>query len=45
MSLFIKAFSAAISRYPIINSTYDESKPFEFTQIDNHNISIAIDSP
>lgn len=45
MPFFVKAFSLALNEYPILNSTYDVSKPFEYTTFSNHNISIAIDSP
>lgn len=45
MTLLIKTFSMALLKYPIINSTYDVSKPFEYTQHSSHNISIALDSP
>lgn len=45
MPFFIKAFSMAMLEYPIINSHYDVSKPFEYIQFASHNISIAIDSP
>lgn len=45
MPFFIKTFSLALLEYPIMNSTYDPEKPFEYTEIANHNISTAIDSP
>jgi 2-oxoisovalerate dehydrogenase E2 component (dihydrolipoyl transacylase) len=45
MSFFLKAFSMALEDFPVLNSLYDVSKPFEYTQVDNHNISFAIDSP
>jgi 2-oxoisovalerate dehydrogenase E2 component (dihydrolipoyl transacylase) len=45
MPFFIKAFSLALTHYPIMNSTYHVTKPFEYNLIDSHNISIAIDSP
>lgn len=45
MPFFIKAFSLAMLDYPIINSHYDVSKPFEYITFKSHNISIAIDSP
>ncbi len=45
MPIFIKAISLALTQYPIINSWYDKEKPFEYTVVDNHNISFAIDSP
>lgn len=45
MSLLIKSFSLALLKFPIINSTYDVTKPFEYTQHASHNISIALDSP
>ena len=45
MPLIIKAVSLALNQYPIINATYDKTKPFEYTIVENHNISFAIDSP
>lgn len=45
MSIFVKAFSLALNDFPIINSTYDESKPFEYNIVKNHNITVAIASP
>ena len=45
MSFLLKTFSLALSQYPALNSFYDVSKPFEYTLIKNHNISIAVDSP
>jgi len=45
MPFIIKAVSLALNDYPIINSWYDSSKPFEYNIIENHNISFAIDSP
>ena len=35
----------ALTQYPILNSSYQASKPFEYTNFKNHNISIAVDSP
>lgn len=45
MPFIIKAASLALSKHPIINSWYDKDKPFEYTTVENHNISFAIDSP
>lgn len=45
MSFFIKAFSLALSKFPILNSTYNVEKPFEYTTYSSHNITIAMDSP
>jgi len=45
MPLIIKAVSLALNQYPVINALYDKEKPFEYTLIENHNISFAIDSP
>lgn len=45
MTFFIKAFSLALREYPVINSLYDINKPFEYTLVENHNISLAVDSP
>lgn len=45
MTIFVKAFSLALLDFPIINSTYNDQKPFEYELVNNHNITIAIDSP
>lgn len=45
MPFIVKAFSMSLTEFPIINSSYDVEKPFEYTMIPNHNISIAVDSP
>ena len=45
MPFFIKAFSLALNDYPVLNSHYDETNPFEYITFGSHNISIAIDSP
>ncbi|CAD8067560.1 unnamed protein product [Paramecium primaurelia] len=45
MTLFIKSFSLALLQFPILNSTYDPSVPFQFITHQDHNISIAMDSP
>lgn len=45
MPVIIKAISLAMNKYPVINSWYDKEKPFEYTLVENHNISFAIDSP
>jgi 2-oxoisovalerate dehydrogenase E2 component (dihydrolipoyl transacylase) len=45
MTLFVKTFSLAMKKFPILNSTYDASSPFSFKTHDDHNISIALDSP
>lgn len=45
MPFIIKAISMSLSQYPIINSWYNKDKPFEYTLVENHNISFAIDSP
>ena len=44
MSYFIKTFSLALSHYPKLNSWYNTDAPFEYTLVDNHNITIAIDT-
>lgn len=45
MTFFIKAFSLALNDFPLLNSLYDVNKPFEYTLVKNHNISLAVDSP
>ena len=45
MPFLIKAFSVALTEYPKLNSLYDVTKPFEYTQVSDHNITIAVDSP
>lgn len=45
MTFFIKAFSLALRDYPLLNSLYDINKPFEYTLVKQHNISLAVDSP
>lgn len=45
MSYFIKTFSLALSHYPKLNSWYNPESPFEYSLVDNHNITIAIDTP
>ncbi|CAK71772.1 unnamed protein product (macronuclear) [Paramecium tetraurelia] len=45
MTLLIKSFSLALAKYPILNSTYDPTKQFEYTQHLSHNVSVALDSP
>ncbi|CAD8070336.1 unnamed protein product [Paramecium sonneborni] len=45
MTLFIKSFSLALHQFPILNSTYDSNAPFQFVTHQDHNISIAMDSP
>jgi len=45
MPFFMKAFSMALLEYPKMNSIYDSSNPYNYTMVENHNISIAIDSP
>eukprot|EP01016_Furgasonia_blochmanni_P007845 TRINITY_DN1314_c0_g1_i10.p1 TRINITY_DN1314_c0_g1~~TRINITY_DN1314_c0_g1_i10.p1 ORF type:complete len:297 (-),score=60.55 TRINITY_DN1314_c0_g1_i10:176-1066(-) len=45
MSFLIKSFSLSLNQYPILNAYYDVNKPFEYSLVKNHNISIAIDSP
>ncbi|CAK76981.1 unnamed protein product (macronuclear) [Paramecium tetraurelia] len=45
MTLLIKSFSLALTKYPILNSTYDPTKQFEYTQHSSHNVSVALDSP
>lgn len=44
MTLLIKAFSLALKDFPIVNSTYDLEKPYEYTIHKNHNINVAIAS-
>lgn len=45
MPFFIKTVSLALNQYPIINSLYLKENQYEYTKVDNHNISFAIDSP
>lgn len=45
MSIFMKAFSLALKDFPVINSVYDVEKPFEYQLVNNHNITVAINSP
>ena len=45
MSYFIKTFSMALTHYPKMNTWYNAESPFEYSQVDNHNITIAIDTP
>ncbi|CAD8086584.1 unnamed protein product [Paramecium sonneborni] len=45
MTLLIKSFSLALTKYPILNSTYDSTRQFEYTQHISHNVSVALDSP
>ncbi len=45
MSVFVKTFSMALHDFPIVNSYYNPEKPYEFETIENHNITIAVDSP
>jgi 2-oxoisovalerate dehydrogenase E2 component (dihydrolipoyl transacylase) len=45
MSFFVKSFSLALNSFPILNSTYNPDKPFEYITYDSHNITIAIDTP
>lgn len=41
----MKALSLAINDFPIMNSHYNVSAPFEYKKCVNHNISLAVDSP
>ena len=46
MGIITKTFSLALSEHPRINSSYRVDKnQFEYTLHDNHNISLAIDTP
>ncbi len=45
MPFIIKAFSLALQEFPILNSWYNKDHPYEYTLVDNINISFAIDSP
>lgn len=45
MPFFLKAFSMALLEYPKMNSSYDNNNPYNYTLVENHNISVAIDSP
>lgn len=45
MSIFLKSFSLALKEFPVINATYNPEKPFEYEIVENHNITVAIDSP
>lgn len=45
MSYFIKSFSLALRDYPKMNALYQLESPFHYNIIENHNITIAIDSP
>ena len=44
-SFIIKAFSVALREFPILNSSYQDEKPYEFTMIEEQNVSVAIDTP
>lgn len=45
MPYIMKAFSLALQEFPIINSWYNKSTEFEYTLIENINLSFAIASP
>jgi 2-oxoisovalerate dehydrogenase E2 component (dihydrolipoyl transacylase) len=45
MPYILKAFSLALHDFPIVNAWYNKDQPFEYAQIDNHNLSFAIASP
>lgn len=44
-SFIVKAFSTALRDFPTLNSTYSDDKPYEFTILEEHNVSVAIDTP
>ena len=44
-SFILKAFSTALKEFPSLNSTYSDEKPYEFTILEDHNVSVAIDTP
>lgn len=44
-SFIVKAFSKALEEFPTLNSSYNPDKPYEFEVRDDHNVSIAIDTP
>lgn len=44
-SFIMKAFSVALKDFPTLNSTYSDDKPYEYTIMGEHNISVAIDTP
>ncbi len=35
----------ALTKFPIMNTFYYPEKPFEYTTLSSHNITIAMDSP
>jgi len=44
-SFIVKAFSIALREYPSLNSNYSPENPYEYTILDDHNVSVAIDTP
>lgn len=44
-SFLLKAYSVALFDFPVMNSNYSTDRPFEFETFDDHNISVAIDTP
>lgn len=41
----VKAYSVALLDFPIINSKYFPDRPHECTLFEDHNVSVAIDTP
>ena len=41
----VKAFSVALKDFPSLNANYSDDRPYEFAVFEDHNISIAIDTP
>lgn len=35
----------ALKEFPILNSSYSDERPFEYTISEDHNVSVAIDTP
>ena len=40
-----KAFSVALRDFPSLNSNYSDERPYEYQVFEDHNISVAIDTP
>ncbi len=45
MPFLLKGFSQALLEFPSLNSLYSADRPYEYQQMGDHNISVAIDSP
>lgn len=44
-SFVLKAFSIALKDFPQLNSTYSDDRPYEYRINEEHNVSVAIDTP